>query len=523
MNTPERSSSLQQMGKILSEVGGYVAAVISFITLITGNIPGRFPKTAAVLGVVVTCFLFCTWRWSQITRQRTRRQPKTQAGTAKQHSSSFLEQLSAPLQSSKKDNYTMPLLRRRVETALLLVLAIFTVGWSGSALPNIAREFNPPRFSLEYPCDLNASTEALRVVIADFYETSSSEILFEERLYDEMSRQAQGDVQICRMKQVIQDRTQVMDAQEAVGSTVFIWGRSDRDAVDVNLEVRDWDILTEDIWSFRNDVQVFQASEASHLTFLTQYSLSWIRVVNGQYAGAREELEPAIANAREQAWVRENDNASDLADAYFLLGLIYEEDEALPELDRLQQAKASYDQAIDFGPDSHGAILNRGRVCMVLNELECAMQDFTSLIDIGSPLALDAYINRAYIQPTQELAELDLSSAIRIDPAQGYPLRGEVRLSWGDLQGAVSDFEMARELTPEDPFVYHNLGQAQLLSGDFAGALQTYEDSLPYLDHEFRSSIIEELNILEPPDGAEPSFRETVQRIQSLLEEAPLP
>lgn len=520
MNAPENPSGLRQMAKMFGDVGAYVAAVLSYITLITGNLPGRFPKTAAVLGVVVTCILLCAWRWTQITRQRTGKPQEAEPGSPGVRESSFLKLLRAPFRSSGEDTYYMPLLRRQVEGAALLGLVVFTAGWSVTALPRVAYEFNPPRFTLESPC--NAEEEAPRVVIADFFETTANEILFEQRLYDEMTRQAVGDVQICRMKQVMEDRAQALEAQEALGSTVFIWGRSDRDAVDVHLEVSGWDILAEDIWSFRNDEQGFQAREAAHLTFMTRYSFSWIRYVNGAYTRAREELETAAEAAKNQPWVQESDNTTDLADAYFLLGLIYEDDDSLPEADRLHLAKADYDRAIALQPDSDRSILNRGRVCMVLEDVECAIQDFTDLIDRNSSFALDAYINRAGLQPSQELAEQDLTAAVELNPAQGYPARGDARLSWGDLEGAVSDLEAARHLTPEDPFVYHSLGAAQLFSGHYQAAIQTYKDSLSYLDSETRDLFLEDMDYLEPPSGADPSFEEAVAKIKTILQEASL-
>ena len=523
MKAQENTSSLRQLSKIIGEVSGYVAAVIGYITLVTGNLPGRFSKTAAVLGVIFTFILLCIWRWSRITQQRTRKQQKTQAGPSTKQTSSMVAQLTAPFRSSDKDKYSMPLAQRRMEGLTLLLLGVFTIGWSGSAVPEIAREFNPPPFALEPPCDVNSEAKALRVVIADFDETSSNEILFEERLYDEMSSRAGGDMQVCRMRQVIKNAPEVQALQEEIGSTVFIWGRSDKDAVDAYLEVNGWGILTEHNWSFENDSEEFQARELEHLIFLTQYSFSWIRYVNGQYSEARRALEIASEDAKEKAWAKVDDNNTDLADAYFLLGLISEDDDSLPQLESLRLAKVRYDQALDLQPDMDRAILNRGRVCMVLDEVECAMRDFTELIERDSSLAVDAYINRAALQPTQELIEQDLSSAIALDPAQGHSARGEARLSWGDLEGALSDFEMARELTPEDPYVYHNLGVVQLLSGDFQAAIQTYKDCLPYLDDETRSYFIEDLNYLEPPAGAGPSFQETVRQIETVLEEARLP
>jgi tetratricopeptide (TPR) repeat protein len=338
-----------------------------------------------------------------------------------------------------------------------------------------------------------------------------------------MLKQVQGEVQICRLKQIIENRTQALAAQEATGATILIWGRSDDDAVDVHLEVSGWDILSEDIWSFRGETNDFQSTEASHLTFLTQYSFSLLRYINAQNSEARDVLEMALRNVESQSWTTKSDNTTDIADAYFLLGLIYEEDETQSETNRLESARKSYENAIKYNPDSDDALLNKGYICMELDDRECAMDAFTRLIEQKSDLSTSAYINRAYLQP-KDLAEQDFAEAINLDPKQGYSARGEKRLEWGDFNGAVSDLKTAAQLTPDDVYIYHSLGKVQLLKGDFAEAISTYNNVLPHLEDEsMRQYFIDDLNTLPPPPNADKQFQETINQIIHTLGEAKLP
>ena len=519
MSDSESSDSPKQLIKLITDTSGYVGAIIAYITLITGRLPGPFPKTAATAGVLMTLVLLWAWRWSRITRPPSSRKKKPAIDIPGTPKPSLLKHLIDPLRSTSNDRYGMPVTQRRVEAGALFLAAVFAVGWSVSNVPRIAREFNPPQTVLEPPCDVDG--KALRAVIAEFSETVSNEILFEDRLFDQMLKHVKGEVQVCRYRKVVKDSQEAIAAQEATGASVLIWGRSDSDGVDVYLEVVGLDMLEEEHWTFQ--AEGFQFREAPHLTFLTQYSLSLIQYVDGQIVEAREALGAALPAAIQEEWSKDGDNVNDLANAYFLLGLIYEDDDSIPETDRLEQAKLQYTEAIILVPDMDSSLLNRGQVCVALKEEQCAMDDFTTLIARRSKLAVGAYINRSYIQPTTELAEQDLTEAIKLDPAQGYSVRGESRLNWGDLTGAISDLKLAVQLTPDDPYNYHSLGTAQLLSGDYSGAVLTYEAVTPYLDEDTRAFFIEDLDAMEPPIAGDAQFQETVKQAIKKLQETSSP
>ena len=497
--TDKAPSQFGQIVKLLTDISGYVAGIVAYFVAITGRMGTPYRETVAVLTLLTTVIVLWAWRWPQISQKRAAGKARTSSKAKKLEPQSPLDQILDSIRFSSRDVYALPLARRRLETMLMSVLALVAVGRTVSVFPNILQELNPPPYDLAAPCNQDGDQNVLRAVIADFYETSASELLFEERLEDEMQKQLQGeDVQICHLNSVIRNREEAKETSEGIQAVVLIWGRSDMQGVDVNMEVMGWDDLS-NVWTFQAGQNDFQLNESSHFTFLTQYIFSLLRYINGQYPEARQDLESAIGVAEDESWIENADNRTDLAQAYFLLGLIYERDETLSEAERLQKARASYDSAIEYDANLNRAVLNRGQICLDLGDLDCAVADATSLIDrqseVTEALVDSAYINRAYAR--QEL---------------------------GDLSGAISDFESAIQRTPDDPEIYHDLGQAQLLLGDYAGAIKTYNAVLPYLsDGETRDEFVEDLNDLTPPPGSEAEFQQAVEQIVQVLEAAKLP
>jgi tetratricopeptide (TPR) repeat protein len=514
------TSQVSQFVKRLTEISGYAIGIAAYIAALTGRIETEFSETVAILTLIGTTGALWAWRWPQVSR----RKPGARGKVEKEEGSginAFLERLTSPVRSSSKEGYALPLFQRRIEMALMAVLAAITAGRTVVAIRPVMKELNPPAF--EWACDQVPKPNEAKVVIADFYEAPGGEVLFEERLYDDMLAQFNGEARICRLKQVVEGRLQAEAVQDEIDAAVLVWGRSDQDGVDVHLEVQGLDVVGKKIWSYRGDESDFQSTESPHLTFLARYSINLLRYVNGRYEQAISGLRSALSEAEGQSWTTVGDNNTDLADAHFLAGLSYERYEALPEQERYENARDQYSEAIRLDPQADDAILDRGRVCVELGDIDCAKEDYSTLIERGSDLAATAYINRSYLQSTTALEEQDLDAAVALDPTQGIPARGEARLSWGDYTGAIADLQIAIQATPDYPYLYHYLGTAQLLSGDFEGATKTYKAVIPYLDEGYRGVFIDDLSTLSPPPALGNGFEETVSQIVNSLEEAKLP
>jgi tetratricopeptide (TPR) repeat protein len=124
-----------------------------------------------------------------------------------------------------------------------------------------------------------------------------------------------------------------------------------------------------------------------------------------------------------------------------------------------------------------------GKVAHLANRANCAMQmgrSSLALEDLRSALEIDdsnvqLWWMRALVALSAPLHDEALESAercIEIAPqvAQGYYVRGNVRLIRDDLQGAREDLAQACQLDPSDGASRMLLGFAVLLSGDEPGA-----------------------------------------------------
>jgi tetratricopeptide (TPR) repeat protein len=257
--------------------------------------------------------------------------------------------------------------------------------------------------------------------------------------------------------------------------------------------------------------------EQIHLGFLTEFTFSEILYLDNQIERAQQVLNEALTRAEQQGL--SEDNAADMAEAYYLQGFLSKES---PKPD-FQQAVVAYSKAFELDPTFYAAILNRGEVYRQLGEDENARADYELLIEEHTSLASSAYINLALLvtESDQGAAERYFVSAIKLNPLEGYWYRGNVRLyKWNDPEGAVDDFNEAVKLKPGAYFFYHSLGQAQLIAGQTDNAIETYQEIIVYLDEDARQEVIKELKALSQQ---RPHLNESITGIIRSLQEATLP
>lgn len=515
-------SQVKQISNLLGEVSGFVAAIVAYLVAVSGRSPGPFPQTTAVITVVVTTIALWVWRWSQITRQKPAPESRLLVvGTVLERPrlSSSRDHLLDPFRSSGVRSYALSLMRRRVEAVVLILLSLTIAPWTGFKLPKAIPELTgtSSHVSLPLACIGSEEQDALRVVIADFDEVGPQpQFLLENRLFDYLSERVEGDMAICRLQQVVALRSEALALGEQTQAAIIVWGRSDV-VFEAHLEVAGWDLSGRDLPPLPSEAVAdfaFQVREPLHLGFLTEFTFSEILYLDSQLERARQVLSETLAMAEQQGLAE--DNAEDLAEAYFLLGFLF--DSGISSKPDSQRALAAYSDAFDLDPTLYAAILNRGKVYEQLSEIERAMADYTLLIDEQTPLAASAYVNRAYLQPTRQAAERDFESAIELDPLEGHWHRGSIRLyQWNDPEGAVDDFKEAVKLDPKEFFFYHSLGEAQLIAGQTDEAVETYREIIPYLDDDTRQVVIQELEELSQNL---PHLKESVAAIVRTLQAA---
>lgn len=75
-----------------------------------------------------------------------------------------------------------------------------------------------------------------------------------------------------------------------------------------------------------------------------------------------------------------------------------------------------------------------------------------------------------------EKAITDFDHALELNPNQAevYNFRGVTKARKGDIEGAIADFDRAVEMNPKYPHAYLNRGVARQTKSDFGGALSDY-------------------------------------------------
>jgi tetratricopeptide (TPR) repeat protein len=98
-----------------------------------------------------------------------------------------------------------------------------------------------------------------------------------------------------------------------------------------------------------------------------------------------------------------------------------------------------------------------------------------------SPENLEALRRRAeayaYLE-AHDKALADYAEIIRVDPVQGYSLRGDYHGSKGQLESAIADYTEALQLTPKDSWLYFDRAELYDLMDRFEEAISDYSAAI---------------------------------------------
>lgn len=115
------------------------------------------------------------------------------------------------------------------------------------------------------------------------------------------------------------------------------------------------------------------------------------------------------------------------------------------------------------------------------NDFLSAIEHFTAAIELDAN-NVEYYAERAvaYLNTTQyELSMFDMNICVDMEPNNSYrySCRAFLKSRMGDADGAISDYEKAIMLDPEDAIAYNNLGLAQEQKGYHKKAQKSFEQS----------------------------------------------
>ena len=163
-------------------------------------------------------------------------------------------------------------------------------------------------------------------------------------------------------------------------------------------------------------------------------------------------------------------------------------DEAKTPEGKQQEYEAAithYTNAIELKPDLVNVYNNRGNVYADKGDIENAIKDFTTaiqLIQLPSDLA-SAHNNRgsAYADKGElDNAIKDYDKAIQLNPdhAEAYYNRGNAYADKSELGNAIRDYTKAIELKPDLSHAYDNRGNAYRKTGDFDSAINDHNAAI---------------------------------------------
>jgi tetratricopeptide (TPR) repeat protein len=145
-----------------------------------------------------------------------------------------------------------------------------------------------------------------------------------------------------------------------------------------------------------------------------------------------------------------------------------------------RQAIAVLDEDIRNGKNLYASYKLRADLKSMTGDFAGAVADLDKLIAM-KPEDGESYQRRAELRMTSRadmadvLADLDQAIVHGVKQEKVYRLRGFIRSSRGDLDGAIADYQSAMGLDPRYASAYQGLASIYLRKGDRAKAIETLE------------------------------------------------
>jgi hypothetical protein len=468
MKQPSDPEKLKQFLSVFSQLGAILAAITLLIQLLSADLDAPYRQTLSALAVLALTVLLWLWRWPKITQGRTGRNPTTPT----KRKAPTAENLFKPFRTVRGNPYQFSLARRRTEGIFLSLVSVLVLVFVLQKSGRIGEEISGVQ------CSYAATREAPLLVITAFKDFNNQPTAFVNRLYTEMDEQFGDEVSVCLSRHVISNGNEA----EAYGrrlnrrqsTTVVVWGDSDAYSSEIHLTPIEWTAFE---LLIKADAADASEMEGWARDYVPQIVLGMTQFIAGDNRTAIRTFDTVIKKLEAEPWTGDNQEA--LARLYFRLAQLYRSE------NQTTSAIAAYDQVLANDSGFHAARLARG-VLYMDTDREKALADFNVLIDQGTNLAAQAYVNRASLQTEWDLRK--------------------------------SDYLKAIELEPEDPDNYHFLGLSALETQEYDTAIKAYEDARPFLDDDARTDIIEELRAAAEENSA---LAEVVQQIITLLNEPP--
>ncbi|MDJ0799544.1 MAG: tetratricopeptide repeat protein, partial [Calothrix sp. MO_167.B12] len=162
----------------------------------------------------------------------------------------------------------------------------------------------------------------------------------------------------------------------------------------------------------------------------------------------------------------------------------------LENLERYEEAIASYDKALEFQPDYYLAWYNRGVNLGNLGRYEEAIASYDKAVAI-KPDKDEAWYNRGIAlgnlgRYEEEIASFDKAVAIKPDKDEAWYNRGIALGNLGRYEEAIASYDKAIEIKPDNDSAWYNRGTVLDELGRYEDAIASYDKAIEIKpdDHE---------------------------------------
>lgn len=518
MSEEKTSNPISAIIKPIGDIVTTATVVAAYIQGIFKVADTKIPNTVSLLLVVVTSIFVIGRRWGKLSEKRKKR--PNNGNSKEKPKGSLREQILEPFKESKNDPYILPAPRRRLEAGFIMALAVFTVGWTGFNASAVVYELTTdPSLS---SCSYAEGDANLLILVADVKETGEQQLFVSSKVYNKLVDNQNGSgYSVCRVSDVFEAGTDAVQKAKELEAAIIIWGTRDAVSYEIHLEAPAFEDVDKDLSDEAVKVAVsreFQVREVTHIAYVTEFTLSEIKLLQGRVPEAQIQLQDALDRARAE---KNPPSQQDLADGYYLLGLLYDPNNS--GFSDEGKAIDAYGEAEAIDEKQYAARLNRGILLGNVQRIDEALEEFdylTGNADTPTSLKGDALINRTLLLKDPQERISGFEAAAKIAPADGYTFLGGEYLEQKKYAEAIKNLEEAIHYDPAFFLNYHLLGLSQLYAGEYDGAKDTYKLIVPYLTEEDRQAVIQELK--EKAD-AQPEIKPTVDEIIQQLQDAKLP
>jgi tetratricopeptide (TPR) repeat protein len=168
---------------------------------------------------------------------------------------------------------------------------------------------------------------------------------------------------------------------------------------------------------------------------------------------------------------------------------LYNQGNTLIQLQRYQEALATYEKAIDIKSDYPQALYGKGKALFQLKKYQESLIAYDQAIQI-QPNYLEAWTNRGFVlvrlkRYSEAIATVDKALQLKNDEPQVWQLKGDIFIKISQYNDAIKAYEQAINFQADNPELWYKKGLAFQNLKQYEEAITAYKKTVELKpDHE---------------------------------------